>query len=65
MSTAGDRLITAGPDSRLQMFKITTSELGKRGKGLEHLGECVLDHHKLVTKICGCFVLLMFPRLKS
>ncbi|KAI9336347.1 hypothetical protein BDR26DRAFT_897094 [Obelidium mucronatum] len=47
MSFSGDRLITAGSSSRLQMFKVDFSEIGTRGKGLEHLFECKLNSGKL------------------
>ncbi|KAJ3021922.1 UNVERIFIED_CONTAM: hypothetical protein HDU68_009407 [Siphonaria sp. JEL0065] len=47
MSFSGDRLLTAGSCSRLQMFRIDLSEIGTRGKGLEHLFECKLNSGNL------------------
>ncbi|KAI8614384.1 hypothetical protein BC830DRAFT_1127577 [Chytriomyces sp. MP71] len=47
MSFSGDRLVTAGPNSRLQLFKIDLKEIGTRGKGLEHLFDCKLNSGKL------------------
>ncbi|ORY38759.1 WD40 repeat-like protein [Rhizoclosmatium globosum] len=47
MTFSGDRLLTAGSNSRLQMFKIDLNEIGTRGKGLEHLFECKLNSGKL------------------
>jgi hypothetical protein len=48
MSIAGDKLITAGPTASLQLFKLDVGELGTKGKGLEHVAECVLENKKLV-----------------
>ncbi|KAJ3066967.1 hypothetical protein HDU98_009785 [Podochytrium sp. JEL0797] len=47
MSFSGDRLLTSGSGSRVQLFKIHLNELGTRGKGLEHLSECKLGSGKL------------------
>ncbi|KAI9356494.1 hypothetical protein DFJ73DRAFT_822797 [Zopfochytrium polystomum] len=40
LSVADDLLITAGPSSAVQLFRIDLTEIGKKGKGLEHLGAC-------------------------
>ncbi|KAJ3219666.1 hypothetical protein HDU67_010028 [Dinochytrium kinnereticum] len=47
ISAMGNKLITAGPQSRVQVFQINSSEMSQRGKGLEHVGECALGPGKL------------------
>ncbi|KAJ3099377.1 hypothetical protein HDU97_003250 [Phlyctochytrium planicorne] len=47
LSVMGNRLITAGPNSRVQIFSLNTKELSQRGKGLDHLSECTIGHGKL------------------
>ncbi|KAJ3192143.1 hypothetical protein HK101_006978 [Irineochytrium annulatum] len=47
MSTMGKMLATAGPNSSVQLFNLDKNELGKRGKGLEHISECRFGAGKL------------------
>ncbi|KAJ3111542.1 hypothetical protein HK100_002653 [Physocladia obscura] len=46
-SFSGNKLVTGGRNSRLQIFKIDLAEIGNRGKGLEHLIECKLNSGNL------------------
>ncbi|KAJ3225348.1 hypothetical protein HDU78_010683, partial [Chytriomyces hyalinus] len=47
LSFSGNLLLTAGPNARLQLFKIDLAEIGNRGKGLEHAFDCKLNSGKL------------------
>ncbi|KAJ3399560.1 hypothetical protein HDV05_001719, partial [Chytridiales sp. JEL 0842] len=47
MSVQGDKLITGGPGASVQMFKLDLEKLGEKGKGVEHVEECVLENKKL------------------
>ena len=39
LTCLGDKLVTAGPDGTAHLFKLDSSELGLKGKGLSHVHE--------------------------
>ncbi|KAJ1547265.1 hypothetical protein HK405_006313, partial [Cladochytrium tenue] len=43
LAVGGGLLATGGPSSSVQLFSIETAELGKKGKGLEHVGQCLVS----------------------
>ncbi|KAI8845510.1 WD40-repeat-containing domain protein [Chytridium lagenaria] len=47
LSAMGNRLITAGPNSRVQIFNISPRDLSQRGKGVEQIGDCAFGSGKL------------------
>jgi hypothetical protein len=50
MSFCADKLVTAGPEGRIQLFRINEQELGTRGKGLEHIDELSLSNETFVIQ---------------
>ncbi|RKO88376.1 hypothetical protein BDK51DRAFT_27304, partial [Blyttiomyces helicus] len=47
LSISGDRLATAGPNGRVQLFKLDLAELNQKGCGLAHLGDYAIGSTKL------------------